>query len=228
MITYKEETYRDERLFVFNLTHGKEDDKPKWILVTYRNTIELPVYKTNCFDSKEDAIKYLKSVEQFTPLISNNEQPLEIPESEISDWDYFNNWLKQHNLFSAISEKQHCPFWRNNKGWDYTKNYMNVSQIKNGFTEEYFDNGKIKLEGTYIMGAKDGEFKQYHASGVLHVKCIFKDDVMEGSYERFHENGVMASKGQVKDNEQDGEWQYFDELGNLTETRIYSNGVMKE
>ena len=76
MITYKEETYRDERLFVFNLTHGKEDDKPKWILVTYRNTIELPVYKTNCFDSKEDAIEYLKSVEQFTPLISNNEQPL--------------------------------------------------------------------------------------------------------------------------------------------------------
>jgi antitoxin component YwqK of YwqJK toxin-antitoxin module len=51
---------------------------------------------------------------------------------------------------------------------------------------------------------------------------------MEGSYERFHENGVMASKGQVKDNEQDGEWQYFDELGNLTETRIYSNGAIKE
>ena len=78
------------------------------------------------------------------------------------------------------------------------------------------------------MRAKDGEFKQYHASGELHVKCIFKDDVMEGSYERFHENGVLASKGQVKDDDQDGEWQYFDEFGNLTETRIYSNGAIKE
>ena len=228
MINFKGETYRDDRLFVLNLTHGKEEEKSKWILVTYRNTIELPVYKTNCFNTKEDAIEYLKNVEQLTPLISNNEQPLEIPESEISDWDYFNNWLKQNNLFSAISEKQHCKFWRNNKGWDYKKNYMNVKYIKNGFREEYIDNGKIKLEGTYNMGAKDGKFKQYHASGELHIKCTYKDDVLDGSYERFHENGALASKGQVKDNEQDGKWQYFEELGNLTETKIYSNGVIKE
>jgi len=228
LINFKGETYRDDRLFVLNLTHGKEEEKSKWILVTYRNTIELPVYKTNCFNTKEDAIEYLKNVEQLTPLISNNEQPLEIPESEISDWDYFNNWLEQNNLFSAISEKQHCKFWRNNKGWDYKKNYMNVEYIKNGFREEYIDNGKIKLEGTYNMGAKDGKFKQYHASGELHIKCTYKDDVLDGSYERFHENGALASKGQVKDNEQDGKWQYFDELGNLTETKIYSNGVIKE
>ena len=228
MITYKEETYRDERLFVFNLTHGKEEEKSKWILVTYRNTIELPVYKTNCFDTKEDAIQYLKKVEQFTPLISNNEQPLEIAESAISDWDYYNNWLKENNLFSAISEKQHCPFWRNNKGWDYTKNYMNISHVKNGFHEEYIHNGKIKLEGTYNMGAKDGIFKQYHASGELHIKCTYKDDVLDGPYKRFHENGALASKGQVKENEQDGEWQYFDELGNLIETKTYSNGVLRK
>ena len=140
MINFKGETYRDDRLFVLNLTHGKEEEKSKWILVTYRNTIELPVYKTNCFDTKEDAIQYLKKVEQFTPLISNNEQPLEIAESAISDWDYYNNWLKQNNLFSAISEKQHCPFWRNNKGWEMADE---LSRIAIDFERRLLDAAQI-------------------------------------------------------------------------------------
>ena len=86
VIEYKGEDYRDDRMFVINLSHGKEGDVPKWILTTYRNTVRLITSKTNCFDTKEEAIDYLKSVEGnfFTPKTCFRD--IYMPNPEICLW----------------------------------------------------------------------------------------------------------------------------------------------
>lgn len=128
MIEYNGELYRDDRLFVINFTLGKLKDDvnretfSKWALVTYKNTIQLEYTRSDFFENKGAAIKYLKDVEPQCPLISNDEKPLVIPNGKNS-WLYWNTWLKKKNLFSAISEKQHVPFWQDQRGYNYVKNY---------------------------------------------------------------------------------------------------------
>lgn len=224
VIEYKGQDYRDDRMFVINLSHGKEGDVPKWVLCTYRNTFQLITSKTNCFDTKEEAIDYLKSVEHEVPLISNDGKPLEIPDDIENKWEYFNEWLEQRGLFSAILGKQHCNFYRDKRGYDYLEDYVRVSYIKHGFDQKFFPNGKVMMEGNYDRGDKEGEWKSYYESGELHIHCFYKNDWIDGLYQRFHENGAPASIGNLIENDQEGEWQYFDEEGKLTETKMFSGG----
>ena len=108
-ISYKGDEYRDDRMYVINLTYAKitiRDNSPtksstvkyKWVLATYRNNLALPSFRSDQFESKEKAIKYLKDVEMQVPLISNDEQPLLIPDN-IDKWTYWLEWLKKHQLF---------------------------------------------------------------------------------------------------------------------------------
>lgn len=225
-LIYKDEEYRDDRLFVINLTYGKKNNEPMWILRTYRNTIRLRPYKDNCFDKKDDAIEYLKSIEHNTPLISNNARPLEIPNDVIDKWSYFNDWLEQRGLFSAILERQHCNYDRDSRGYDFLENYASVREVEHGFVQKFFPNGKVMMEGNYNRGMKEGEWKSYHESGNLNIHCFYKNDWIDGLYKRFHENGVLASKGILIENDQEGEWQYFDENGNQTDTKLFKNGEL--
>ena len=71
VINYKNEKYRDDRLFVCNLTlskrkhvqvkngmmkpTGKKDSK--WSLVTYRNTVHLPISRVDNFKDKMEGNK---------------------------------------------------------------------------------------------------------------------------------------------------------------------------
>ena len=132
-IKYKGEDYRDDRLFVLNLTLGKQGEIPKWILRTYANTFSLRPVSDHCFDAKEEAVRYLKSVEYQVPLISNNGNPLNIPAEVENKWEYFNEWLKQKNLFSAISEMQHCPYHIDERGYNFMKNYAQSVIVTDGF-----------------------------------------------------------------------------------------------
>lgn len=225
VINYRGEDYRDDRMFVINLTFGKQGDTPKWILRTYKNTVSLSPISDHCFDSKEEAVSYLKSVEYQVPLISNNGNPLDIPVEVENKWEYFNEWLKYKNLFSALSEKQHCPFHLDKRGYNHMKDYAYSEIIKDGFEQEFFSNGKVKMEGTYKKGLRDGEWKSYYESGELHVHCFYTNDCNNGPYKRFHENGLVASRGNLIEDAQEGEWQYFDEDGVLIETKFFSNGV---
>ena len=147
MILYEGQEYRDDRMFVINLNYAEietaiteKSDKSslnlykpqkremRWALTTYRNTVQLPSNGTIDFDSKEDAIKYLKEVEPVVPLISNYEQSLDIP-SDVNEWKYWLDWLDKNQLFSAITEKQHVPYYWDKRGWTYKKQNISVTKI---------------------------------------------------------------------------------------------------
>ena len=135
MIEHNDEEYRDDRLFVINLTECNityeetGETVIKWTLRTYRNTQQLQPLKDNHFQSKQNAIDYLKEVEYQCPLISNEGEPLDIPK-EADKWLYWNQWLEKNNLFSAISEKQHMPFNKDPRGYNYAKNYCSATYLK--------------------------------------------------------------------------------------------------
>lgn len=130
MINYNDQKYRDDRIYVLNLSLAIIEKRGKkynaWSLVTYRNTLQLPATRADEFKTKKEAFNYIKKVEPTVPLISNNEQALIIPEGK-NQWLYWKEWLKKNNLFSALSGKQHQPFWIDARGYNYASGYQNIS-----------------------------------------------------------------------------------------------------
>jgi len=129
-IKYEGETYRDDRIFVMNLSHGKIEKNSKkyskFILVTFRNSIKLVATRGDYFDNKEDAEEYIKKNEHETPLISQNGKPLSIPENE-NRWEFWSNWLKKNKLYSAITGYQNVPYRYNSEGGDFKRdNYVTL------------------------------------------------------------------------------------------------------
>ena len=81
----------------------------------------MPATRNDFFDTKEELIDYIKKVEPFVPLISNNGQSLEIPnhinnEDVYEVWDYFNKWLAERDLFSSVKEISHVPYYIDKRG----------------------------------------------------------------------------------------------------------------
>ena len=106
------ETYLDDRMYVLNLGVGSVSQAGKketrYMLFTYRNTAALPPVRTDNFETKEEAIDYVKEVEFQVPLVSNHGTPLQIPEG-VDPWEYWMDWLSERGLFSAITGYRHIP-----------------------------------------------------------------------------------------------------------------------
>ena len=112
MIDFKGRTYRDDRLYVINITCGNVEEagkkKTRWVMETYKNVASLPSVRTDDFGSKEAATDYLKTIEPETPLISNGGSSLDIPDG-VDRWEFWTNWLKIMGYQSAITGFQHVP-----------------------------------------------------------------------------------------------------------------------
>ena len=121
-IPYQGEDYRDDRMYVMNIATAKKDNKNCWNLATYRNILSLSATRNDFFDTKKEVLDYIREVEPRVPLISNNGQPLEIPnhinEEDIDGiWNHFSEWLKERDLFSAVKEISHVPYYMDKKGY---------------------------------------------------------------------------------------------------------------
>ena len=229
---YEGEEYRDDRVLVMNLSQGKSRNtlesncKHHWILTTYRNTLNLPVVRVKNFELYDEAVPYIKNHEPLTPLISRAGDPLEIPLEikNINDkYEYYLEWLKEKKLFSTLSGKQHCPYWQDERGYQYLDNYVTHEIIVDGIKEEFFPSGKLMCKKTFVDDFEEGPSIQYYETGEIHIKCVYGAGLLNGLYERFHKNGQLMSKGELRDHTQVGFWEWFDEKGNIIKKKNFKD-----
>ena len=55
--------YKDDRLFILDITEAKKDAKNVWAVVTRRNCEGFPPFRVDDFMSEEEAIKFIRRVE---------------------------------------------------------------------------------------------------------------------------------------------------------------------
>jgi antitoxin component YwqK of YwqJK toxin-antitoxin module len=67
--------------------------------------------------------------------------------------------------------------------------------LRNGYWEGYFSNGKIKWKGNYINGKKDGYWVIYYFNGNLMWKGNYVNGIEEGYWENYYYNGNLWEKG---------------------------------
>jgi len=134
---YKDELFRDPRMYVINLTkatvEGSDGEKEKkWTIVTYKNTTNLPYIRHDIFDSKEEAIDYLKDIEPVTPLVTIDGKPRDYPSNDRDQvWGMWCYFLIDARCLSAITEYQNYPYHVFPSGGSFThKEYYTVKTVR--------------------------------------------------------------------------------------------------
>jgi len=96
---------------------------------------------------------------------------------------------------------------------EYVDNLI-LNQYKNdkkeGLWKEYYENGKLKAEGSYAAGLKEGLHKEWANDGVLLLEGYYKKGKANGLMKWFQEKGLLAGEGNMIDDIRDGKWKICD------------------
>lgn len=60
---------------------------------------------------------------------------------------------------------------------------------------EYHCNGSLRDKGHYVRGMKDGTWVSYYSNGQLCYKCMYVHDEYHGVVEKYHRNGLLWKYG---------------------------------
>jgi len=90
--------YKDDRLFILDLTLSEKDCRTFWVVVTRRNHEGFPPFRYDTFKTREEATRFIKEVEPTAPLISLGGKGPKVP---MSYEDYCHE-LKKKGLPSAL------------------------------------------------------------------------------------------------------------------------------
>lgn len=112
----------------------------------------------------------------------------------------------------------------------YRSEYI-LAEFKDGMyngSYRYFKNNKLKEEGTYKEGRKDGVYKEYYSDGVaVEKETPFKEGRINGIVKTYYTNGSLESeKGYAMSVEDGIEREYDYQSGEITTDRNYKNGVL--
>ena len=142
-------------------------------------------------------------------------------------------------LFVAVIAVQlivGCASWRRDWGWcqvDYSKNYEDGTQRKEGTFERfslnqefdwlyYYKGGAKKASGEYYLDYQDGLWTYWYKDGEKKLQGLYADRRRTGVWNYYHANGRLNARGGMHLGRDHGEWTYWDERGNLDRRGHYS------
>jgi antitoxin component YwqK of YwqJK toxin-antitoxin module len=94
-----------------------------------------------------------------------------------------------------------------------TVNY--VDDEMHGKYEEFYNNGKLFMKGSYKHGKKVGEWVCYYTDGILDWKGYYKNGRPHGYFEEYYTDGTMFENGNYKNGVKVGIWNYYNIEGKL-------------
>ena len=92
-------------------------------------------------------------------------------------------------------------------------------------SSEKYPNGKIKSEGTLILGKKEGIWTTWYESGQKQSESIYKNGIQDGNMVTWFENGNKEQEGNYIFGEKDGKWISYYDNGQVDSTGNYSKGL---
>jgi hypothetical protein len=95
---------------------------------------------------------------------------------------------------------------------------------KQGYWEEYYDNGILESKGSYKNDIRDGIWEYYRGDGQLESKGSYKNDKKDRIWEYYYDNGKLSYKRSYKNGIRDGIWEYYYDNGKLRYKGSYKNG----
>lgn len=70
---------------------------------------------------------------------------------------------------------------------------------KDGTYKEFWQNGNLKIEGSFSEGMRNGTFREYQDDGSILLENNYKNDVVEGTVKVYNREKKLISKGEISD-----------------------------
>lgn len=126
--------------------------------------------------------------------------------------------------FQGIMEEWDRSNWGNN---------LKISYKDGNFDGDYYrywdiEHKKTKEHYFYKNGKRDGFQEEYYENGILRKKSLYKDGKLDGYTEEYDENGVLRKKSFYKKGELDGTCVEYDEHKHPIKRSVYKNGKFIE
>ncbi|GHT31288.1 hypothetical protein AGMMS49574_12780 [Bacteroidia bacterium] len=103
-----------------------------------------------------------------------------------------------------------------------------LAEFKDGLYNgkyQYFANNKLKEQGTYATGLKDGVYTIYKGDGTIEKQETFKMGKSDNSKQEYYSNGTLKSESYYKDGKKDGLWKTYYNDGGLQSEKSYKDGL---
>ncbi len=132
---------------------------------------------------------------------------------------------KKHGIFKIYDKKGALVSIEKYQNDEIIKDIPELGDLEKRI--DYYDNGKIKIVGTYKDGKAHGLRTHYSEEGNITENYIFwngkmiaKGDIdkkgqRQGYWKEFYEDGGIKAEGKYMDNKRIGEWKYYHENGNI-------------
>lgn len=114
------------------------------------------------------------------------------------------------------------------------------TKLKEGKRIQYFENGAIMEESTYLKDILHGERKIYYENGELQILEKYKNGNFDGLYQAYYNTGQVELEGKYINGSMNGLWTRFYETGEKMEvvafeeneengpfTEYHANGQLK-
>ncbi|MCX6233656.1 MAG: hypothetical protein NT175_02885 [Bacteroidetes bacterium] len=93
--------------------------------------------------------------------------------------------------------------------------------------KEYSEDGVLLKEGRYnLKSLKTGLWKEYYENGKIAAEESFLDGKLHGYFRSYHENGNIWCIGNYNQNNKEGKFEIYDQQGKLIFIQHYNHGKL--
>ncbi len=155
-----------------------------------------------------------------------------------------NGNVKEEGIWSNGVRNGVFKFFKKNSDLDRIEVYRGGELVEDAdevfmmdIRKEYYENGKLKLVGSYKNGSKQGVFREYDQDGNIINSHIYEGNVKsgegivdpsgdkQGSWKLFYPTGELRAEGQYVSGLKSGEWKYYYPSNVVEQVGNYKDGL---
>lgn len=102
--------------------------------------------------------------------------------------------------------------------------HKNANGRAEGLQKNYYEDGKIKNEVTYVDGKRTGPARQFYTTGKLESEITYKDNQKDGPSKWYYEDGILYQEVTFVQGKKHGEEKKYHNTGKLMARLYWDNG----
>lgn len=100
----------------------------------------------------------------------------------------------------------------------------NAAGRAEGVQKNYYENGKIKNEVSYVDGRRDGPARQYYTNGQAESEITYKNNVKDGPSKWYYEDGILYQEVTFRAGKKHGIEKKYHNTGKIMAELYWADG----
>ena len=134
---------------------------------------------------------------------------------------------KEEGLYVEDKKHEIWSYW--NEFAEKRLEVWELGVLLHSYKYEYYENGQVKEEPSYVNGKMHGDWFRYFPNGDIKGTRVFRENLKEGLWMEFHRNppgksdDILAWQGEYIADMREGKWEWFWLNTNLQRLEIFKN-----